>query len=307
MFFKALACFAGLPAAFCAFVLLSAGVSAPAMAQSPGACSPGQFQVTGGCNICPTGTFNVDGTGSSCNTCPSGQFAPAGSQACFTASPGHFILPGNGAQAPCPAGTFSPSGGFCQPTPAGKFSGPGAAVAVNCPAGTTSYGGAGLCRTIDGVTAGASPLLSLSVSSLDFGSHAPGSSTSLQLKLTNTATATQPGLHLFDLSLLGLSFSGDPDYSLAHAFAPQVLAAGASLFLDVVFEPDSLLPSANDLATLVISTDQGAGFGLVGKSFNVALVGATDANGVPEPGTLALVALALFGLTMFAMRRRSRA
>ncbi|GAA0350970.1 hypothetical protein GCM10009092_14210 [Bowmanella denitrificans] len=100
----------------------------------------------------------------------------------------------------------------------------------------------------------------------------------------------------FSASGLTLAFTAFDDF-----FAPEAVGTGNALLASVSFVAQTAGQFSLMFDSLTASFSD-ANFTPLNVDFNGLTVNVTDANAVPEPGSLALAALALFGL-MGARRR----
>lgn len=91
-------------------------------------CEPGNYlSKTGGCTLCPEGSYSAGGLVDACKPCPKGKNVAAGKGSCegdclwLDCEPGSYMDSSTGCTA-CPEGSFSPGGSVssCSPCPVGR-------------------------------------------------------------------------------------------------------------------------------------------------------------------------------------------
>ena len=183
----------------------------------------------------------------------------------------------------------------------------GATAQYSAPAGTITYGGSVAARVaIDSLARDPANHIVGPVFGSDAGRSgtlllgAPGTSGVYSLTLYNLSTNVGSASILTDLSLLNISFTGANAGLFSISTAPAAfLSEGGSSVLSFNYT----LPSNGVLdASLLISTDESAGFGLTGKGFSYTL----GASAVPEPANTALILILVVGVGAH-WRRRNRA
>jgi hypothetical protein len=138
-------------------------------------------------------------------------------------------------------------------------------------------------------------------STIDFGEVLTGSVATMPLTLWNL-TPDGDLESLTDLTIFDVIFSG-PDnwlFLLSSPIVGTVLAADDALVFNVLFQTTDPFGPRN--ATLTIVTDQNAPFGSAGDAFSFQLQGLV----VPEPSSLALLALGAAGAVGYGWRRKRK-
>jgi hypothetical protein len=128
-------------------------VAGPGFGCPAGSTSPSGIQ-------CPVGSYQASATWSlACQLCPAGRYGAtvglttAGCTGACIPAPGRSCIPGssNVHGTPCPVDTYSPSGGPCQPCPAGLSSLLGSNACRKFEAFTMSSGSGGSTRLVKDV------------------------------------------------------------------------------------------------------------------------------------------------------------
>lgn len=140
---------------------------------------------------------------------------------------------------------------------------------------------------------------------IDLGPITLGGTGMADLKISNTSTdPTNASPVLTQLSLLAADIQPPAENFVLENFASTVLSEGDSFDLKIGFDATQL---GVQTADLVITTDQGVGFGQSGETFDYELMVDVVPSAVPEPRTWEMLMLG-FGLMGLrgAWSRRSR-